>query len=131
MSIVEVIMWDEMIKIWIDYFCLSFFLWKLLVPWFFLGLSQKFFQLSRAVVLRITSFLIDQISDVDGINSIWINRNEEATDSESHQANNYQDDCWILDWFSVGFDALDDDVDDQHGQEGYSQADKESKDLNR
>ena len=64
-----------------------------------------------AVGFRISSFSIDKVGHIDGLDSIGVDRDEEAADGEGLESNNHVDEGSILYWCLINADSLSHDVD--------------------
>lgn len=76
-----------------------------------------------------TSFPVHQVGDVYGVDGVGVDRNEEATDSESHDADHDQDHSRILHIVPIGSSALDDSVDYQHSEESDPETHQQDENL--
>lgn len=96
----------------------------------FFGFIEEFLEFWRAVV-DISSLLgLHEVSGVDGIHCVGINRDEEAGNGEGNQAHDDKEEGPVLDRVSVAGHILDNKIDDEDGQESNTQPNQEGKELN-
>jgi len=91
----------------------------------FFNFQQEFPELLRTFPLVSSPFLVHDVGHVYWVNSIWVDWNEEATDGERHKADDNENDWRVLNWWLIGLNILDQEVNHKDSQESYAKSDQQ------
>lgn len=89
-----------------------------------LSFLQEFLQLSRSLILRSSSILINKIAHIDGFHGFRVQGHEERGDSETDDTDEDVGEGCVRDFRAPGIGVFEDYVADEDGQGCYAYTDQ-------